>query len=285
MRPLFNPLPRNGPEVIFPFYHAVSDQPAPHYKHLFHTRNEKDFRADLDFFLRHFKPLSLEEAVGYRGNKPGFHLSFDDGFSECAETIAPILKEQGVPATFFINPAFLNNRSMMHRCLASLLIEQSPAEKQKWLSFRYPEKDRLFEKAAKLGLDIADYLQKQQPYLTDNQLKTLINDGFSIGAHSIDHPEFPLISRNEQVVQVEDSLKVVHSLSEDTVQAFAFPFEDLGADAACFEKVTQLGAYSFGTSGIKADSRPNHFQRMDMEKALYSGGELVEAAYLLQKFR
>ena len=51
-------------------------------------------------------------------------LSFDDGLREIANEIAPLCRQVGVPATFFVNSASLDNRFLCFRNKASLLIEK-----------------------------------------------------------------------------------------------------------------------------------------------------------------
>ena len=38
------------------------------------------------------------------------HLTFDDGFRELHDVVAPILLRKGIPATFFVNSAFIDNK-------------------------------------------------------------------------------------------------------------------------------------------------------------------------------
>ena len=56
------------------------------------------------------------------GHCPGSSSFVDDGLRENYDIIAPILKEKGVPATFFINSATLDNTDMLYRHKASLLV-------------------------------------------------------------------------------------------------------------------------------------------------------------------
>jgi len=55
--------------------------------------------------------------------RQSFFLSFDDGLREPLDIIAPILKQKGVPATFFVNTATLDNLEMLYRHKASLLVD------------------------------------------------------------------------------------------------------------------------------------------------------------------
>ncbi|RMG78101.1 MAG: hypothetical protein D6714_18720, partial [Bacteroidetes bacterium] len=77
-----------GKPCFFPFYHAVGE-PAdlPHIRPLYRPRSVRRFREDLDFFLTHFEPLSLEMLAEVLRRervlrRPAFFLSFDDGLRE-----------------------------------------------------------------------------------------------------------------------------------------------------------------------------------------------------------
>ena len=118
--------------VFQPFYHVVSNQKLPHILN-YNYRDTTQFEKELDFYLKHFKPVSLEELlVNKDSGEKIFHLSFDDGLKECSEIIAPILLKKGVPATFFVNPGFIDNQRLFHKYKASLILgklKESPVIK------------------------------------------------------------------------------------------------------------------------------------------------------------
>jgi peptidoglycan/xylan/chitin deacetylase (PgdA/CDA1 family) len=239
--------------------------------------------VDLDSFLKLSK-----QGFGLKG-KPLCHLTFDDGLAECATTISPILKEKGIPATFFINSAFVDNKEMLFRMKASLLIDRwnkqpRPVNTHKkiaaqlgltanesitkaWLNIGYTERNGLERCAEILSIDFANYLQVQQPYLTWEQLKTLHRDGFSIGAHSHDHPEFRFLPVGSQLEQVKLCLDEIHAHLGIAAKAFSFPFTDHGVSIDFFERLHQTSSIevTFGTAGMKKDSAPSNFQRVAME--------------------
>ena len=101
----------SGEKLAAPFYHAVTDEPLPHIRHLFRARSLQAFEKDLDFFLKEFHPISLEDLLNHvrRGTplppNPLF-LSVDDGLRENLRTVAPLCIRKGIPATFFVNPDF-----------------------------------------------------------------------------------------------------------------------------------------------------------------------------------
>ena len=118
-----------GGNLIMPFYHAVQgEQALPHITRLYTPRSIATFKEDLEFFLKHFEPISLTELIkhvrkGEEPDKPSFFLSFDDGLREVHDLVMPLLLEKGVPATIFLNSDFVDNKELFYRYKLSLLQE------------------------------------------------------------------------------------------------------------------------------------------------------------------
>src|SRR4030043_661872 len=113
---------------LFGYYHLVSDEDVPHIKHLYVYKNVKQFKDDLDFILKKFRPLGLSDLIEYlkNGQAPpdySFLLTYDDGLKEAAEIIAPILLSKGVPGAFFVCSAFMDNKRLATNHKASLFVE------------------------------------------------------------------------------------------------------------------------------------------------------------------
>src|SRR5271157_6511785 len=111
--------PLSGVSLVVPFYHMVSDVHVPHVSNLYRFRTIVEFTSDVEFFSRHFEPVTLNDIVdalnGTRTlRRSCFHLTFDDGFREMHDIVAPILQRAGVPATFFLNTAFLDGGGLAH---------------------------------------------------------------------------------------------------------------------------------------------------------------------------
>ena len=295
----------SGQHFIFPFYHMVSDKPFSPVNHLYPVISEKQFRKDLDFLLAHFSPASYNDVVsfteeGKKGKKPQFFLSFDDGFSECYHVIAPILKEKGIPAAFFINPAFVGNQQLSHRLKIGFIIEKvfNGADLsliQKAGSFISGEVsgENDFIQAVKrlhisdlaiinnvasvLEIDFKKVLSTYKPYMDISEILQLKRDGFVIGSHSFDHPEFDLLSPEEMKTQLEDSFRFLETHLKTVRRVFSFPFSDLGVPSSFFDYLASECRVdiSFGTSGIKRDNAPFHLQRIPMELQGFSSAEAI----------
>lgn len=294
-------------KIILPFYHAVSDEPLPHIKNLYSVRSIDQFKNDLDQISSKYRPVDLFELrdiiKNNRKEERVFHLSFDDGLSQCHDIIAPILKQKGVPATFFLNSAFIDNNDLFYRFKASLLSEalyspviqksalrhlssllQTPDLnprflKDSLLSINHNEKDLLDKAAGILNVDFKTFLNKTKPYLSIEQASNLKKQGFTLGAHSIDHPYFYLIDEQEQLRQLKESLNYISGMLQLDYKVFSFPFTDYKVKASFFKKVftpgKPLADMTFGSAGFKKEDYPYHLQRLPMEKRGNSASDII----------
>ena len=256
----------NPGNLVAPCYHVVAERPLPHIRQLYPFRDPVEFKRELDWLLARFQPVSLEDIVASQTKGTALpvkslFLSFDDGFREMAEIVAPICKREGVPATFFLITDFLDNRKLGFRHKASLLLETLsalPPEKAQAIlwetarlqSIEYRESvcefvlgvgythSSLLDEAARLaGLDFQDYLRRESPYLSSKQVRGLLEDGFSIGAHSLDHPRYSEISIEQQIMQTSGSVEYLVRNFGMKHRAFAFPFVSDGVSEDFYRRV------------------------------------------------
>jgi peptidoglycan/xylan/chitin deacetylase (PgdA/CDA1 family) len=99
-------------DVIAFTYHIVSDEDLPHQR-LYAYKNCRQFESDVIFGRD--SAVSYEELARHRRGEgrmaPNRMLfTFDDGLTECFHIIRPILRKHGVPAIFFVNTTFLDDR-------------------------------------------------------------------------------------------------------------------------------------------------------------------------------
>jgi peptidoglycan/xylan/chitin deacetylase (PgdA/CDA1 family) len=288
------------PSLLVGYYHVISNDEIPHIKHLYRHKAVPSFVADLEFLTRHYIPIGLDALIraihgGQQLPPRAFHLTFDDGFSEMASIVAPLLSARGIPATFFVSSGFIDNRALCYQHKASLLIEHirrcpvSSAVKQRlsavlrrasdaaaqsldFAAIPYAEKGLLDEAARILEYDFEGYLRQRQPYLTHEQLIGLIRNGFTIGAHSIDHPRYSTLPLAEQLRQTHESLSYVRTRFDLPYAAFAFPHADDGVSTEFFSTLQNTGSLdiSFGTGGLLNDTCKRNIQRVNFEKPLWT---------------
>ncbi len=290
-----------GIDVLVPFYHGVSPDPAMFSEGLYPHKTPAAFEREVEYLVRRFRPVDIEELIGFirrgeRPDKPLVHLTFDDGLRSVFEYALPVLKAKGIPATVFVNTAFIDNRDMFYRYKAVLLqkhLEAHPgltweddaegvAEAgglTEYISrIEYDNRHLLDEIATATGFDFKAFLDREKPYLSSEQIRTWLSEGFGLGSHSIDHPYFAGLDEEEQLRQVNVSLDYLSEHFGIPYRAFAFPFEDLGVSRNFFDRMKV--DISFGTAGLKTDPIPNHLQRMDWERCPGNPGSYLLAGYL-----
>jgi len=265
-------------KIIVPFYHTVAEQQLLHIKHLYRMKTVEEFQKDLDFLLRYFEPIDVETLYHLHihktvPEKPVFHLTFDDGMKEIYEIVAPILLKKGVPATFFVNSGFVDNKALFYRHRESL--ERDRRDKRDALQSLHVtnEDDSLSRVTCNVAREndrvIDEFLEKNKPYLTTEKIKELSNNGFTFGAHSIDHPYYFKVPLVEQLRQTRESLDFVSSIVTQKLRLFAFPFTDYNVTKQFFKEIEPDVDLCFGTAGLKNDEIPFNIQRIAGEKRKY----------------
>ncbi|MBB4807714.1 peptidoglycan/xylan/chitin deacetylase (PgdA/CDA1 family) [Chryseobacterium defluvii] len=279
-------------DYCLPIYHCVSDDNLPHLNRIIRYKNVRQFEEDLDYLSKCFQFVSWDEFKDYvkgkfRPQKKIVLLTFDDGFREFYDVVAPVLERKGIYAVNFVNPGFIDNQDLMFRCKASLIINeldkktdvnpefynilQSQNESQekirkKILGISYLKKEILERLAESLELDFTLFLKEQKPYLSLKQLRILTQKGFGISAHSWDHPLYHELPTEQQL---ETTNRSIRYLKENGFHgdSFAFPFTDFGVSKAFFDELFRNREIlcTFGGAGIKLDSVERNFQRIPME--------------------
>lgn len=288
----------NSVKILPVFYHLVGNEQSLTYaRNLYHIPSEKEFEQDLDFLLRQYTPLDLKELIHYHrtGNLPSsqkyFFLSFDDGLRQCEEIIAPILLKKGVPATFFLNSAFIDNLNFIHRFKANVILEHiekdatgklmqltgeyfdSPITTlsevaRQVMSLKFKDEHQLAELEKLLNIDAGEALKDKRPYMSKEQIRNLINNGFTLGAHGVQHPEFAGLTGEEQIYQAKQSIADVCDNFGLDYKVFAFPFTDYGVARSFFKRLQEEVSpdLTFGCAGLKKDMAANHIQRISLDE-------------------
>ena len=307
-----------GQFFIFPFYHFVGEQHPPHLRHLYRHITPEQFKNDLEFLLKHYRPASIADLKefakkGKKQTEAMFFLSFDDGLRECYEVIYPILKKKGIEAAFFINPSFVGNQAMFFRFKISLMVDKllnqtndATIKKlalqfdkpglsklgcmERMMNLKHSDAEKTEQLATVLDIDFTECQKRVKPYMNMEQLKELSAEGFLIGGHSMNHPLFSELAVDEQISQVSESIRFVNEHINPELSAFAFPFTDFGVPSSVFKYIENAGDIdiTFGTAGLKNDDCRKHIQRIPMDESGQTGSRKIlrreYAYYLLKSF-
>lgn len=169
-------------------YHQVAPAPSPAFQK--YTVSPRAFASQMAWLARaSYTPLSLDAFFAARCGAAKFPprpivITFDDGFRECLENVAPILKHYHFTATFFVVAGLVGKTS-------------------EWLRAE-----------RKIAFDLADA----------GMLRQLCADGFGCGAHSLTHPRLTEISDADCERELRGARARLEDLTRQPVRHLAYPF-------------------------------------------------------------
>jgi len=285
-------------KLVCPFYHLISDDDLPHIQYLYKPRTLIQFRKDLQFIIKYYKPVSLKDVHNsIISHKPlsndSILITIDDGYRECYDFIAPELAWYGIPAVFFLTTSFLDNKSLFSRNKASLLCSvldkkvltipqisticnlldiKNPAldqMKSTVLSLAFKDESVLNKIAEVIDYNFDHFLRMQQPYMTSQMVDSLIRQGFEVGAHSASHKKFLFLTEEEKIHEIQSSMEFLEKKFSPEIKSFAFPFDDESMSSNIYGKLKSNVDLFFAAHDLIDDPIPFVFHRFWMEK--YAG--------------
>lgn len=159
--------------ILFQFYHWVLDD------------EREAFRRQLKTLQCYGDFISLDEAIaqmrspaGIRGRQ--FCVTFDDGFRHCYTNAAPVLKELGIPAAFFLPTRYIG------LALPNDWGQIAPFYQHAWTRQKY-----YFE------------------FLNWDECRELAARGFTIGSHTHTHARLASVSLSEAESELRLSKQVI----------------------------------------------------------------------------
>jgi peptidoglycan/xylan/chitin deacetylase (PgdA/CDA1 family) len=281
-------------------YHSLSSLDAEPEINRNPYRTKSQFTEDIKFIKNNFNVLRLQEFLEIINNGRKFPersllITVDDGLAIQYDHLYPVLRSYNIPATFFINNAFIDNKELhyerkkyviMRRLdeLQDISIQREifkSISKQEYDSsdsdprtfvrnLAYKSKDTLDLLADELGISFSDYLNQNRIYLSTQEIDIMLRNDMTIGGHSMDHPDYSELSLEDQVNQTLSSVNDLADRFNLDYKAFAFPYNDEALDNALFEKISDCIDVSFGTSGLARDELRMHFQRGSIDNSTLS---------------
>ncbi len=282
-------------DLIALVYHVVAPEPLPYWRNIYPSKTPAMFEEDLRHLKQHYRPVSYEAVISYfEGKKPlppnAVLVTFDDGYAECFSMVQPLLKKHEIPCVFFLVSDLIDNRRMFYRNKYSLcaerLLELRASDTEKlsafirgrygpsladrkeiaaWLrSLQLSDEPALDAVCAHLGIDVEGTLRESTPYLTVEQVRSLSNEGFTIGAHSKSHPKFEHLHDDEIKAEISESVEAVKAWTGAGQVPFAFPFSGQGVSRTLLADLRReqpgLGLF-FDSQGVRKD-KPYIFHRV-----------------------
>ena len=273
--------------LVCPVYHISRNDTPVWWNGRYTIKSPLLFERELDLLLELGSPISLDDLLNWRNglaSRPkGWFLSFDDGYRDLHDVIAPILRRKGIPATFFLCSSLIDNVRPFFEDVAGLIADGFPKSSRatqaavhdalaecgltfnELLQSRIPRWEALDHVTEILAIDVPQWLCNEQPYLSGTHVTSLLRDGFHIGSHSVDHPLFSQISAAERDAQLRMSMRTLKGRFPGVSSVFAFPYGEFGMSGKELLELQNAGEISmcFGTRGVVTDGlEPFLIQRM-----------------------
>jgi peptidoglycan/xylan/chitin deacetylase (PgdA/CDA1 family) len=228
----------NGKRFIF-CYHDISTPQEPHFAGDHYSTEINAFKEQIEFFKSNCNLVSLEDIVlkeTLPKNKVHIAITFDDGFYSVLKNAHPILKKERIPYSLFVNKEAIlhnqlwvsnlimkgNDKEYLERVYDNCL----PSHIDKLDFFQSPlsfiskfEFDENSAKALRLPEEILP-----KTYLNLEEIKTLKEEGVSIGNHTNHHFILSSCSENLQKEEIESNQQFLKEAIGEVNPFFAIPF-------------------------------------------------------------
>lgn len=208
-----------------------------------------DFVKLLDYVKEHFRVVPLDDALDLlsTGKLPpsAACLTFDDGYNGWVEHVMPALLERGLHATFFVTTGQFSGKPMWHERVEQAL-SLLPLGSLKLLDTELNELDiadetmrlqclRRIEQYLKYLplarreslIERLESMSAAQPQalsrMLEEDVRTLHAKGFSIGAHTVNHPILTLCSEEEARHEIAAAREELAAMTRSPITGFAYP--------------------------------------------------------------
>jgi peptidoglycan/xylan/chitin deacetylase (PgdA/CDA1 family) len=245
-------------------FHHIASEDSPFTAGINVRATPEQLEVALRFLIKYYKPVRLEDVLE---DKDGRHLpqravlvTFDDAYASVWKVAAPLCKKYGIPAVYFVNAAFLNNRRLAPDNLIcyvanvkgmetvnaaartlglaefSDLRSLSEVFSNFFPSITLVEREAFLESLHRLsGVSESHLAEELALYLTTEQLRSLATYDFEIGNHTYSHVHCRRLSGDEFDHEIDRNKSELEELSGKKVRSFSLPYgssRDLTAELA-----------------------------------------------------
>ena len=214
------------PSVLAIFnWHQITLEFDPKRQHDYTWTQLGQFENQIKWLASHYKILPLFDAINQmrQGTLPGrfASLTFDDGDISIAECVLPVLKRHNLPATFFINSAYLNGRRTYWFPILNYLNADDVArdlsgfpeglldEGQQLRSTQDPSFYNVVRSRVEQYASAIPDLNVR--LVSEKWLSNLDREQFTIGAHGHEHQRFSMMPSDWQRTDYTTTLRSCHN--------------------------------------------------------------------------
>jgi len=236
-------------------YHSVQDEPE-RYANSIGTgiiHSTSMFARQMELISRRFSPVTIDDIrLFLSGGKAlpsrAVAVTFDDGYADNAEVVAPILSRFGVRAAFYLTAGLIGTKNPPWFCRLRNAFAMTrkkewlpPRNGQSWSLATAQERDAALLAAFNLcassagaalehtiqhiegGLDIEPFIGGSGLMMDWNQARALQRAGHIVGCHTLTHPNVAHVAMDVAHRELTESKRKLEEELNIPVRHFSYP--------------------------------------------------------------
>jgi peptidoglycan/xylan/chitin deacetylase (PgdA/CDA1 family) len=241
------------------------------------------FEAQVNYLAEHARVLPLHYALREledtsRPSKPLVSLTFDDGYADNFEIVAPLLEQKGLRGTFFITAGAVRDRKPLWYDRAAALWDWVGGSKLQELTdgapqdrnLRFDTRSSWIESLKSLpndrrmavmeALDDAvDPSGQPCPLMTAAQVGELAARSHEVGSHTLTHPVLTTMRADEREEEIQGAKQLLEEWTHREIAGFCYPNGNF--DEEVIRQLREAGhEYACTTLAGRNDERADRFE-------------------------
>lgn len=235
-------------------YHRIGDKNDKNYFQNFSVKKEELIKQ-IEFFKKKYSCISLTEAISilrrnYKLGKDYIVFTFDDGYTDNLKYGVPIFLEYNIHPTIYLTASKIDRGEPLWTeivdCILTNCTDLSAVEKifnvkapdnftLKGEIYNYTENIKAILKEMPQDTitrnleELASRLKTNQDIIKSDLLdwkgiKTLINSGWEIGSHTLNHVNLAIECKETVVKELEESALIIENRTGFKITDFSYPF-------------------------------------------------------------
>jgi len=271
--------------TILMYHRVLEDAECDEYPFSALAMPRSSFEAQLDYLCERTRVLPVAEALRHgRDAKPVVCLTFDDGYVDNFEIVAPMLEARGLLGTFFITAGAVQaQETLWYDSAADIWTSLREQEirrrirdagevdppgfgtRQAWIAWLKGLPNHRRAAIVKMLDTRINEGAASCSLMTVQQVTQLAERGHEIGSHTLWHPILTTVDAGELRAEIECARQLLQEWTNREVSGFCYPNGDFNSDVV--RQVREAGhSYACTTRAGSNRASADRFQlrRVDM---------------------
>jgi len=279
---------RRRPGLLVLTYHRVVETSAAPYYEPVASATTAGLAAELSALARTHRVVGVEELAGLadRGSRldaPTALITFDDGYRDNVEAALPVLRALGLPAAFFLPPAFVDadrlpwwdHVAYVLNATAERLVRLDRPEPMT-LDLAATPRAEAVARVVRAYLDHqlddppgfrAELEDRARVHVDERSLaralflswadaRALATAGVSVGSHGLTHRPLARLDESDQRTELVESKRRLESELGRPVETLAYPYGWPGTVDALTTRLAREAGYRLAFTSLEGLNRP-----------------------------